>query len=171
MPENTVEFRTRQLLRRYGILCRELLAREVSSPPWREMLFVLRRLESRGEIRGGRFVAGLAGEQFALPDAAKELQSHWKEAVEALRSIRRRDPSGEFVRVSGCDPLNLAGILTPGPRIPAVLGNRVVYRDGVPVASIEGSETRIRTDVPESETRLLERLLDERPASAFDRAP
>jgi ATP-dependent Lhr-like helicase len=160
VPENTVEFRTRQLLRRYGILCRELLAREVSSPPWREMLFVLRRLESRGEIRGGRFVAGLAGEQFALP-----------EAVEALRSIRRRDPSGEFVRVSGCDPLNLAGILTPGPRIPAVLGNRVVYRDGVPVASIEGSETRIRTDVPESETRLLERLLDERPASAFDRAP
>jgi ATP-dependent Lhr-like helicase len=159
-PDNLAELRARQLLRRYGILCRELLTREPSTPPWRDMLFKLRRLESRGEIRGGRFVAGLAGEQFALP-----------EAVDALRSIRRQDPCGLYVRVSGCDPLNLAGILTPGPRIPAVLGNRVVYRDGIPVASVEGSEARILMKGPASEAQMLERMLDERPASAFDGVP
>ncbi len=153
------ELRTRQLLRRYGILGRELLARETSSPPWRDMLFVLRRLESRGEIRGGRFVAGLAGEQFAIP-----------EAVDALRATRRQEPDGIYVRVSGCDPLNLAGIVTPGSRIPAVLGNRVVYRDGVPVASVEGPETRILMKVPSTESQTLERILDERPASAFNSA-
>jgi ATP-dependent Lhr-like helicase len=159
-PDNRAELRTRQLLRRYGVLCRELLARETSPPPWREMLSILRRLESRGEIRGGRFVAGLAGEQFALP-----------EAVDALRSTRRREPSGLYVRVSGCDPLNLAGILTPGLRIPGVLGNRVVYRDGIPVASVEGCETHVLMKVPELEARLLERMLDQRPASAFDGVP
>jgi ATP-dependent Lhr-like helicase len=158
-PDDLAELRTRQLLRRYGVLCRELLAREISSPPWRDMLFVLRRLESRGEIRGGRFVAGLAGEQFALP-----------EAVDALRAIRRREPTGLYARVSACDPLNLAGIVTPGPRVPAVLGNRVVYRDGIPVASVEAAEARILMEVPLHEARTLERLLDARPASAFDRA-
>ena len=75
------------------------------------------------------------------------------------------------MRVSGCDPLNLAGILTPGPRIPAVLGNRIVYRDGVPVASVEGAETRVFVEVPPRELQILERLLDERPASAFERRP
>ena len=159
-PENLVERRTRQLLQRYGVLCRELLAREPSSPPWRDMLFVLRRLESRGEIRGGRFVAGPGGEQFALP-----------EAVDALRAIRRQEAGGQYVRVSGCDPLNLAGILTPGPRIPAVLGNRIVYRDGVPVASVEGAETRVFVEVAPRELQILERLLDKRPASAFDGVP
>ena len=157
-PGNIADPRTRQLLRRYGVLCRELLARESSSPPWRDMLFLLRRLESRGEIRGGRFVAGLAGEQFALP-----------EALDALRSIRRLEPQGLYVRVSGCDPLNLAGLVTPGTRVPAVLGNRVVYRDGVPVASVEANEVRILVKVQASEAQTLERLLDERPASAFDR--
>jgi len=155
-----VERRTRQLLQRYGVLCRELLAREPSSPFWRDMLFVLRRLESRGEIRGGRFVAGPGGEQFALP-----------EAVGALRAIRRQEAGRQYVRVSGCDPLNLTGILTPGPRIPAVLGNRIVYRDGVPVASVEGAETRVFVEVPPRELQILERLLDERPASAFDGVP
>jgi ATP-dependent Lhr-like helicase len=159
-PENLAELRTRQLLQRYGVLCRELLAREPSSPPWRDMLFVLRRLESRGEIRGGRFVAGPGGEQFALP-----------EAVDALRAIRRQEAGGQYVRVSGCDPLNLAGILTPGPRIPAVLGSRIVYRDGVPVASVEGAETRVFVEVPPRELQILGRLLDERPASAFDGVP
>jgi ATP-dependent Lhr-like helicase len=157
-PEDLVEPKTKQLLRRYGVLCRELLAREPSPPPWRDMLFVLRRQESRGEIRGGRFVTGLAGEQFALP-----------EAVDALRSIKRQEPRGLYVRVSGCDPLNLAGILTPGARVPAVLGNRIVYRDGIPVASVEAGEVRILSKVPASEAQTLERLLDERPASAFDR--
>jgi hypothetical protein len=92
-------------------------------------LRVYRRLESRGEIRGGRFVAGFTGEQFALPDA-----------IGALRETRRRGDKGILVAVSGSDPLNLAGILTPGPRIAALTGNRVLYRDGVPVAALTAGE-------------------------------
>jgi ATP-dependent helicase Lhr and Lhr-like helicase len=146
------EMRARQYLRRYGVLCRELLAREGTAPPWRDLLPILRRSEGRGEIRGGRFVAGLIGEQFALP-----------EAVEALRSERRIPPAGRFVRVSACDPLNLVGIVTPGSRIPAVLGNRVIYRDGVPVAASEAGCTRLLGDVDPGERREMDRLLDERP--------
>ena len=86
----------------------------------------LRLEEARGEIRGGRFLAGFVGEQFALP-----------EAVESLRAVRKQEPNGQMVAVSACDPLNVVGILTPGDRVPAVLGNRVVYCDGVPVASLE----------------------------------
>ena len=111
-----------QLLRRYGVVVPELLAREPIAVPWRRLLRALRRAEARGEIRGGRFVAGLVGEQFALP-----------EAVEALRAVRKREPSGEVVRVSACDPLNLVGVITPGARVPAMPGNQVLYRDGVPV--------------------------------------
>ncbi len=155
-PENIVELKSRQFLQRYGVLCRELLARETSAPPWWELLSVLRRMEARGEIRGGRFIAGLAGEQFALP-----------EAVEALRSLRRREPDGEFVRVSACDPLNLAGILTPGPRIQSVLGNRIVYRDGTPVAALENGEPRVLVQTNPDELSKLERLLDDRPPSSF----
>ncbi|MBI3953154.1 MAG: DEAD/DEAH box helicase, partial [Chloroflexi bacterium] len=124
-----VEARARQLLLRYGVVCRELLAREPLAPPWRALLGCYRRLEARGEIRGGRFVAGLVGEQFALP-----------EAVEALRRLRSAPPQGELVALSACDPLNLVGILTPGARVPALPGNRVVMRDGVPVASLAGGE-------------------------------
>ncbi len=159
VPENVVELRVRQYLRRYGVLCREILVREPSMPPWREVLTLLRRSEERGEVRGGRFVGGLIGEQFALP-----------EAVESLRALRKQERDGHFVRVSACDPLNLVGILTPGPRVPAVLGSRVIYRDGVPVAVAEGGETRILQAVEDAERPLLERLLDERPASAFDPA-
>jgi ATP-dependent Lhr-like helicase len=154
--EEILAWRARQLLRRYGVVCREALSRECSAPPWRDLLYQMRRMESRGEIRGGRFVAGLAGEQFALP-----------EAVDALRLMRRQEPAGEFVRVSACDPLNLAGIITPGPRIAAVLSGRVVYRDGVPVAVVEGGEQRMLVHPAASELPLLERLLDERPLSAF----
>ena len=121
-----VEARARQLLRRYGLLFPELLAREPMAPRWRDLVRVLRRLEARGEIRGGRFVAGFAGEQFALP-----------EAVEMLRNVNRSEPDGRMVAVSACDPLNVAGILTPGERVPAVLGNTVVFRDGVPLFSVE----------------------------------
>jgi ATP-dependent Lhr-like helicase len=121
------------------------------------MLPMLRQLEARGEIRGGRFIAGLIGEQFALP-----------EAVDALRAMLRSEQQGQFIRLSGCDPLNLAGILTPGPRVPALLGNRIIYRDGVPVASVESGERRLIVGVEIAERPLLERLLDERPASAFD---
>ena len=123
--EQSVEAHARQLLRRYGVLCAELLARETLAPRWRELVHVLRQMEMRGEIRGGRFVAGLVGEQFALP-----------EAIEMLRQVKNQGPTGQRAVISACDPLNLVGILTPGERVPAVLGNKVVYRDGVlsPVA-------------------------------------
>jgi ATP-dependent Lhr-like helicase len=157
-PGNRLELLARLYLRRYGVLLRELLYRELSAPLWRELLPVLRSLEARGEIRGGRFVAGIAGEQFAMP-----------EAVDPLRAIRRAEAEGHFVRVSGCDPLNLIGILTPGPRIPALMDNRVIYRDGTPVAAVEAGETRILSPVGDSERAVLERLLDVRPPSAFER--
>ncbi|MBL9103975.1 MAG: DEAD/DEAH box helicase [Myxococcales bacterium] len=113
----------RSLLRRYGVVARALLARETGAPSWRVLLDIYRRLEARGEIRGGRFVAGLQGEQFALP-----------EAVEALRAVRRASQSGavEEVEVATTDPLNLAGIVSAGPRVPAVRGHVLRYRDGVP---------------------------------------
>ena len=123
----------RALLRRYGVVFWRLLAREATwLPPWRDLLRVYRRLESRGEIRGGRFVAGFSGEQFALP-----------EAVGLLREIRRRPASGQWVSLSGADPLNLVGVLTPGARLPALIGNRVVYRDGVPVAVLSGGAVQV----------------------------
>ena len=124
--EDVVEERAVQLLRRYGVMLRELLAREPMAPPWGALVRTYRRAEARGEVRGGRFVAGLVGEQFALP-----------EAVDALRAVHRRAPSGEVVRVSGSDPLNLVGVLTPGQRVPSVVGNSVLYRDGVPVSGEE----------------------------------
>ncbi|MBV9686259.1 MAG: hypothetical protein JO096_03500, partial [Alphaproteobacteria bacterium] len=94
-------------------------------------LHIYRRLEARGEIRGGRFVAGFSGEQFALP-----------EAVGALREVRRKPLSGSWVSLSGVDPLNLAGILTPGPKLAALTGNRLLYRDGLPVALFAGGEVQ-----------------------------
>jgi ATP-dependent Lhr-like helicase len=156
VPQDRTELWARQVLRRYGILLRELLAREASAPAWRDLLPVLRRMEARGEIRGGRFVSGCVGEQFALP-----------EAVASLRALRRREPSGELLRASACDPLNLAGILTPGMRIPALLGNCVVYRDGLSVAAVDADETRIMSDISPAEQSVLDRLLDPRPPSAF----
>ena len=109
-----------------------LLEREADwLPPWRDLLRVYRRLEARGEIRGGRFVAGFSGEQFALPDA-----------IGALREVRRKPASGALVSLSGADPLNLAGILTPGPKLAALTGNRLLYRDGLPVALLAGGEVQ-----------------------------
>ena len=96
--------------------------RESLAVPWREILWALRRLEARGTARGGRFVTGFVGEQYALP-----------EAVEALRQTRRRERTGETVRLAAVDPLNLTGIITPGPRVPATRGNAVTYRDGLPI--------------------------------------
>jgi ATP-dependent Lhr-like helicase len=127
-----VEHAARSLLRRYGVVFWRALEREADwLPPWRELLRVYRRLEARGEIRGGRFVAGFSGEQFALPDA-----------IGLLREIRRKGGSGEWVSLSGADPLNLAGILTPGPKLAALTGNRLLYRDGIPIAALAGGETR-----------------------------
>ncbi|HEX9290994.1 MAG TPA: DEAD/DEAH box helicase [Anaeromyxobacteraceae bacterium] len=117
-----VERQAEQYLRRWGVVFRDLLAREPDAPPWRELLLVYRRREARGEIRGGRFVTGFSGEQFAQP-----------EAVQALRAVRRAPKEGhERVDLSAADPLNLVGVLTPGARVPATLGNRVAYVDGVP---------------------------------------
>jgi ATP-dependent Lhr-like helicase len=108
-----------QLLARYGVVFREVTARESFAIPWRDVLRALRRLEARGLVRGGRFVAGFLGEQYALP-----------EAVDALRRIRREERTGEVVRVCAGDPLNLVGILTPGPRVPAHHGPWLILRDG-----------------------------------------
>jgi ATP-dependent helicase Lhr and Lhr-like helicase len=122
VPQHRDEAMARQLLRRYGVVFRELLARETQSPPWRTLLPIYRRLEARGEIRGGRFVAGFIGEQFALP-----------EAVDALRAIRRQAKASETVIVAAADPLNLVGILTPGSRLSPFMQQVIVYRSGVPV--------------------------------------
>ena len=105
-PEERAERFARQLLMRWGVLLRDLLVRETLSPPWRDLLPVLRRMEARGEIRGGRFVSGFTGEQFARP-----------EALELLRMIRRTPDDKPAVAVSAADPLNLAGIILPGPRV------------------------------------------------------
>ncbi|HEV8178286.1 MAG TPA: crosslink repair DNA glycosylase YcaQ family protein, partial [Gemmatimonadales bacterium] len=125
------ELYARTLLRRYGIVFKRLLARETGAPPWRDLLMVYRRLEARGEIRGGRFVSGMSGEQFALP-----------EAVGQLRAVRRLEGGGALVAVGAADPLNLTGIITPGARVTGVTRNRVLYRDGVPVLALEGGETK-----------------------------
>jgi ATP-dependent Lhr-like helicase len=113
------------LLRRYGVVLRELALREVFAVPWREVLRALRRLEARGVVRGGRFVTGFMGEQYAL-----------SEAVESLRRVRREPRDGARVEVSACDPLNLTGVLFPGPRVPSIPGRTVVYIDGVPLAAV-----------------------------------
>jgi ATP-dependent Lhr-like helicase len=125
------ELYARTLLRRYGVVFKRVLARESSAPAWRDLLMVYRRLEARGEIRGGRFVSGMSGEQFALP-----------EAVGQLRAIRRTERAGSLISVSAADPLNLTGIITPGDRIPALTSNRVLFRDGVPVLAREAGELK-----------------------------
>ncbi|WP_201315191.1 DEAD/DEAH box helicase [Dyella sp. EPa41] len=122
---DTLDHIARTLLRRYGVVFWKLLEREAPwLPSWRELLRVYHRLEARGEIRGGRFVEGLVGEQFALP-----------EAIGRLRAIRQQEPQGELVLVSGSDPLNLVGTVLAGNKLPAVAGTRVLYEDGVPVAA------------------------------------
>src|SRR5690606_27961600 len=125
-----IETRARALLRRYGVVFRRLLEREEGLPAWRDLVMVYRRLEARGELRGGRVVAGMAGEQFALP-----------EAVGMLRGMRREKP-GEEIVISAADPLNLVGIITPESRIPALAGNRIYFVDGVPRAALVAGEVR-----------------------------
>jgi ATP-dependent Lhr-like helicase len=129
--EIRIETTARVLLRRYGVVFRALLAREPRLPTWRELAGVYRRLEARGEIRGGRFVSGFGGEQFALADA-----------VGRLRALRKQDKNGEWVALSGADPLNLVGIVTPEARVAAIAPNRVLFRDGLAIAALEGGEVR-----------------------------
>jgi ATP-dependent Lhr-like helicase len=131
VPEDAVQAYAFALLRRWGVVFRRLLEREGCAVPWRELALVYRRMEARGEIRGGRFVAGFAGEQFALPDA-----------VGRLRSVRKLPPTGRLLAISAADPLNLTGIITPEARVPAVASNRVLYRDGVPIAALESRQLR-----------------------------
>jgi ATP-dependent Lhr-like helicase len=126
-----VDMQARALLARYGIVFRRLLARETNAGTWRQLTAVYRRLEARGEIRGGRFVSGMSGEQFALP-----------EAVERVREIRRSGRRGELISISAVDPLNLTGILTSDQRVRALTSTRLVYRDGVAVAAMEGDYIR-----------------------------
>jgi ATP-dependent Lhr-like helicase len=127
---NPAEQAARQFLRRYGVVFRDLLARESLSPPWRDLLVQYRRMEFQGEIRGGRFVDGFVGEQFALP-----------EAVESLRAMRREGggtrSATQEIRLSAADPLNLAGVILPGARIPSSPTNYILFRDGVPIRSEE----------------------------------
>jgi ATP-dependent helicase Lhr and Lhr-like helicase len=145
-----IEHVARTLLLRYGVVFWRLIEREAAwLPPWRDLLRVYRRLESRGDIRGGRFVAGFSGEQFALPDA-----------VGMLRELRRQPASGALVSLSGADPLNLVGILTPGPKLPALTGNRLLYRDGLPIALLAAGEVQfLETLDPASEWEAHKALL------------
>jgi ATP-dependent Lhr-like helicase len=131
------EIIARQLLRRYGVVFRDLLARERITPPWRVLVPIYRRWEAQGQIRGGRFVAGLVGEQYALP-----------EAVEALRAVRRTAEEGTTVVISAADPLNLVGIILPGPKVPAASGQAIAYRNGVPidVAPLGALLSRLRNE-------------------------
>ncbi|HEX3631654.1 MAG TPA: helicase-related protein, partial [Casimicrobiaceae bacterium] len=147
-----VEHIVHALLRRYGVVFWRLLQREAAwLPAWRDMLRVLRRLEARGDIRGGRFVAGVSGEQFALP-----------EAITMLRETRRAEASGVLVSVSGADPLNLVGVIAPGAKVPALLNNRVLYRDGVAIATLAGGEITWLEDLQPAEARAAEDALVKR---------
>ena len=149
-PPESVEHVARTLLRRYGVVCWRLLEREASwLPPWRELVRVLQRLEARGEIRGGRFISGLSGEQFALP-----------EAIALLRQVRRRAHDGELLCVSAADPLNLAGTLLPGDKVPRIAGARLLLRDGVVVATLVAGEVAYASALAETDhARAKQRLL------------
>ena len=120
------------LLKRYGIVFRDVLAREANLPTWRELLMAFRRLEDRGEVRGGRFVDGFLGEQFALPVA-----------VESVRALKKLPLSGETITISAADPLNLIGILVPGDRVPAISGRTVSFKDGVAVRVAESATQNV----------------------------
>jgi len=139
-----IEIFAHALLQRYGVVFRRLLERECLNVSWYDLGRVLRRLEARGEIRGGYFVSGVSGEQFALP-----------EGIGLLRSLRKHPGDGQLVVVSAADPLNLAGILSPGPRVSAIAANRLMLRDGVPLAALEaGQFTRLDPQAPEPEPAL-----------------
>ena len=130
----SVESACWMLLKRYGVVFRDVIAREANLPTWRELLMAFRRLEDRGEIRGGRFIDGFLGEQFALPVA-----------VESVRAVRKVPTSGEAITISASDPLNLVGILVPGERVPAISGKTVTFRDGV--AEMPVAQSAIHNDV------------------------
>ncbi|HWQ90468.1 MAG TPA: ATP-dependent DNA helicase, partial [Clostridia bacterium] len=145
--DEAIETFARTLLRRYGVVFRRLLDRESLKVSWFELGRVFRRLEARGEIRGGYFVGGVSGEQFALP-----------EAIGLLRSIRKQPASGELITISGVDPLNLSGILTPGPRVSGIAANRILLKDGEPIAALEAGHISMLNGIAQFD-RLTERAL------------
>ncbi|MFN2399567.1 MAG: ATP-dependent DNA helicase, partial [Gemmatimonadaceae bacterium] len=151
---DAIEAQAWVLLHRYGVVSKRVIARETRLAPWRELLSIYRRLEARGEVRGGRFVSGLPGEQFALP-----------EAVSRLRAVRRGEPTGELIGITAADPLNLTGIVTPGARIASLASNRVAYRDGVPIAARERKEIHPLADYGTASTADVERALLKKPVS------
>jgi ATP-dependent Lhr-like helicase len=157
LRETVVEQVVRTLLRRWGVIFWKLLTREAQwLPPWREILMCCRRLEARGEIRGGRFVAGFSGEQYALP-----------EAVGLLREIRRRPPSESYLSLSAADPLNLLGIITPGARLASLAGNRLLYRDGIPLATYAAGEVKFLENLaPKEQWDAQVALLRRQPSAA-----
>ncbi len=141
------------LLRRYGVVFRAVIQREILLPPWRELLSYLRRMEDRGEVRGGRFVDGFSGEQFALP-----------EALGLLRQAMEPDQGAQYTVISACDPLNLGGLITPGTKTPAIAGNRILLENGVPVARTMGEELEEFPNISvESAQEVRKRLLVVRP--------
>jgi ATP-dependent Lhr-like helicase len=146
--EKSVEAAAWAYLRRYGVVFRRVIARECLTVPWRRLAMVYRRLEARGEIRGGRFVSGMSGEQFALP-----------EAVGQLRAVRRGQPRGQLVSISAADPLNLVGLVTPGERIPALRKNRILFEDGLPIATLESGVIRPLVDYDARRSHEIERAL------------
>jgi ATP-dependent Lhr-like helicase len=164
--DEAVEQIVRTLLRRWGVIFWKLLTREADwLPPWRDILSCCRRLEARGEIRGGRFVAGFSGEQFATP-----------EAIGLLRDVRRKPASEQFVSLSATDPLNLIGILTPGSRLPSLAGNRLLYRDGLPVATLLAGEVHFVEQLApkeqwEAQTALLRRHVPAALDEAIEEVP
>jgi ATP-dependent Lhr-like helicase len=158
LAEPHIEHIARVLLRRYGVVFRKLLEREEGLPPWRELYYVYRRLEARGEIRGGRFVSGFSGEQFAQPDAAA-----------ALRKAARAEGE-ERVSICAADPLNLVGVLTPGDKVPRLPGNRILFENGAPVAVQVGGEVHyLKTLDSKAEWEIRNLLIRrQRPGSYLD---
>ncbi len=143
------EYIAQVLLRRYGVVFRKLLDQETILPDWRDLLYVFRRMEARGELRGGRFVQGFAGEQFALPNA-----------LDSVRDLRKKPKQGELLAISAADPLNLTGVITPGQRVPTQASQRILYRDGVPIAvCVQGKVSFLESIAAEEEVRVKSVLL------------
>ena len=150
---DALEHVARILLRRYGVVCWRLLEREAAwLPPWRDLVRVYRRLEARGEIRGGRFIAGITGEQFALP-----------EAIASMREVRRRPPDDALVCLAASDPANLLGTVVAGPKVARIAGARVVWRDGVPVATSVGGEVEMLVPLDRHASRAVSDALRQGP--------
>jgi len=152
-----IEQVARILLRRYGVVCWRVLEREAAwLPPWRDLVRSYRRLEARGEIRGGRFIAGVAGEQFALP-----------EAIGLMRQVRRQPLDGHLICLAATDPANLLGTVVPGPKVARVAGSRVAFRDGVPLATSVAGQVEMLVSLTPSETQAVTRALISEPSLRF----